>query len=254
MNSSVETLQGLTVMVTRPQEQAGNLAGLIEKNGGVAFLYPVINIDDTDDTEQRDQLLHRLPAFDIAIFISPTAVRKTFEIINALPSNVMVAAIGSSTVLALNNQGIKVSIAPEGHDSEALLQHAQLQPGLLAGKSVIIFRGQGGRELLGDTLVSRGASVVYAEVYKRMRNDSLPPLSAEELRAIDIIAVTSNEGLQNLYDLAGERVLLTETPLLVPGIRCQNLAEKLGFSQIFRAASATDRDCMLALQKWAATR
>lgn len=252
MTLPANTLQGLKIMVTRPQQLANHLVGLIEGKGGQTFLYPVITILGPGDTEQLEKTLKQLSDFDIAIFISPTAVSKTLERINTLPVGIDVAAIGSSTVAALHNAAIKVAIKPQGHDSEALLQHQQLQTENLRGKKVVIFRGQGGRELLGNTLASRGATVSYAEMYRRIRNDKLPPLTTDNLKSVNIIAITSNEGLQNLYDLAADKTTLLDTPLLVPGSRSRSFAETLGFRTIIRSENATDEACIKALEHWAA--
>jgi uroporphyrinogen-III synthase len=244
-------LHGLTVLVTRPIELAKQLASKIERLGAHSIIYPVISIEAPDNSAQRDQLLQQLDDFDIAIFISPTAVTKTFEHIKGLPSPLQVAAIGSSTEKSLEQQKVAVSIKPEGHNSEALLRHAQLQAEQINGKSIVIFRGVGGREHLGNTLQSRGAKIYYAEMYQRVRPQHSAPLTNKELNAISIITVSSNQGLQNLFDLTTNTTLLCQKPLLVPGERGEQLAKTLGFTNVIQSDNATDNACVDALQKWA---
>ena len=69
---------------------------------------------------------------------------------------------------ALARHGIHDVISPPlRFDSEALLELPQLTD--VNGRRVIIFRGDGGRELLGETLAARGASVEYVSCYRRGR-------------------------------------------------------------------------------------
>lgn len=243
-------LHGLTVLITRPTELAKQLASKTEQLGARSIIYPVISIEAPDNTTQRDQLLQQLDDFDIAIFISPTAVTKTFEHIKHLPSPLQVAAIGSSTEKTLEQHKVAVSIKPEGHNSEALLRHVQLQAEQINGKSIVIFRGEGGREQLGNTLQSRGAKVYYAEMYQRVRPQDTVPLTDNELDAISIITVSSNQGLQNLFDLTTNTALLCQKPLLVPGERGEQLAKTLGFTHVIQSDNATDNACIDALLKW----
>ena len=251
MDTVAADLQGLNVLVTRPKDLASPLANMIEHDGGNAILYPVINIEETSAPANRDKILSQLSTFDIAIFISPTAAAKTFDNIEALPPALQVAAIGSGTEKALENHNVKVSITSEGHTSEELLCHKQLQPDVVEGKSIVIFRGVGGREQLGNTLKARGAKVRYAEMYRRTRPQHLASLSNDELNDISIITVTSNEGLQNLYNLTNNSALLKRKALIVPGDRCKQLAQSLGFTEIIQSANATDSACMAALKAWA---
>ncbi len=244
-------LHGLTILVTRPVELAQQLASKIEQLGAQPIIYPVISIETTPDSSKTDQLLQQLDSFDIAIFISPSAVTATFERINRLPSLLQVAAIGSSTENALNQHKVAVNIKPEGHNSEALLALKPLQTDAVKGKSIIIFRGTGGREQLGDTLISRSAEVQYAEMYQRVLPQNAVSLSDDELNNLNIITVTSGEGLRNLFDLTDNTDLLCHIPLLVPGERCQQLAKTLGFNPVIQSDNATDAACIEALLQWA---
>ena len=105
----------------------------------------------------------------------------------------------------------------------------------VAGQRIAIFRGDGGREVLGDTLAARGASIEYAECYRRSRPDAsagglLRQWSRNEINAV---TVTSTEGLRNLYDMLGKlgRQWLKTTPVFVPHERILEVTRELGLEQ-----------------------
>jgi uroporphyrinogen-III synthase len=223
------------VLVTRPREQAAALAALIVEAGGVPILFPAIEIASPTDPDRFHGIADRLEQFDLAIFISPTAVQKTFELLQARrprwPGHLRVAAIGGGSARELERQGFTaVLVAPGDADSEALLASPEL--GDVHAKNIVIFRGEGGRELLGDTLVARGARVEYAQSYARAR----PAISAEPAwarKALDAVTVSSSEGLENLDALlrAWRRDWLRESPLFVPHARVAAQAARLGASE-----------------------
>jgi len=68
------------VLVTRPREQASGLAALILEAGGEPILFPAIEIAGPADPNPFFGMADRLEQFDLAIFISPTAVQKAFEL------------------------------------------------------------------------------------------------------------------------------------------------------------------------------
>ena len=164
-------LTGKSIVITRPAQQAQELAAMIREAGGVPVLFPVLEIRDVEDLKPLLELISRLPGFDLAVFISPNAVNKAMNLITArggLPRGILCAAIGRGSVKELARFGVTDAIAPSRRfDSEALLELPQLSE--VRGKKVVIFRGDGGRELLGDTLAARGARVEYAECYRRGR-------------------------------------------------------------------------------------
>jgi uroporphyrinogen-III synthase len=100
------------------------------------------------------------------------------------------------------------------------------------GRRVVIFRGAGGREVLGAALRGRGAAVEYAECYRRVKPmlDAAPLLEAWSRPGLDAIVVTSSEGLRNFADMIGPdgRERLPETPLFVPHPRIAEAAQGLG--------------------------
>ena len=218
-------LENKTILITRPEGLANSLLQRIKDLGGTALHYPVIRITNVEESDTLNFIINNLPIFDIAIFISPTAVIKTLEIIKTLPKNIEIAVIGRSTQTMLNKQGYSVQMVPDDFNTESL----------------IIFRGVGGRDLLADTLKQRGAEVAYAETYQRTIN-SLPSLSEDEINSIDVLSITSNEGLQNLYDLTDDssKTKLTSLALIVPGSRAFKLAQSLGFKDIVLANNASD--------------
>jgi uroporphyrinogen-III synthase len=226
------------VLVTRPAAQAERLCSLIEAAGGEAVRLPAIEIRGPADPGPLDAVVAALDSYDLAVFISVNAVNRGLDFIlsrRAWPAGTLVATVGVSSAAAVAQHGLKVDLLPEhSFNSEALLALDELQD--MTGKRVVIFRGNGGRELLRDALVSRGASVDYVAVYQRV----CPEVAAETMQQLlqpgflACITITSNETLENLYTMAGPRgqPLLREIPLVVVGERQAALAARLGFTQL----------------------
>ncbi len=239
-------LAGRGIVVTRPAQQAGPLAEMIRAAGGTPIIFPVLEILDTADIQPLVDAIDRLDSFDLAIFISPNAVLRAMNQIaarRAWPDGLHAAAIGKGSVKELKRFGIVDVIAPtRTFDSERLLELPQLQA--VAGQRVVIFRGEGGRELLGDTLAARGASVEYVECYRRARPraDAAPLLRAWARNEVHAVIVTSSEGLRNLFEMIGKlgQSWLRRTPLLVPHSRIAAAARELGCTNIVESAPGDD--------------
>ncbi len=245
-------LHNLKVLVTRPRQRAAGLCRLIEQAGGVPLQFAAMEIADPADSGTREYAREHLSEFSLAIFISPTAVEKTLEYLQTLPDSLGLSAIGSRTAQALESRNLSLAIMPDGHDTESLLAQPQMQRGRIAGTKIIIFKGEGGRELLADSLRARGADVFCADMYRRSAPASAAGLD-QLLQDTDVITVSSNEGLQNLYDLAADKQGLLSRGLVVPGERAGALAKKLGFSKIAVARNATDGAIVEALKNNAIT-
>lgn len=233
-------LAGRTIVVTRPRAQAGALADAIEAAGGQPLLFPLLDISPADDRRPLQAAAERLAGFRLAVFISPNAVDHAVPALLAggpWPAGTIPAAVGQGTVKALAAHGVHGCVAPtERFDSEALLALPEMQAEAVAGRRVAIFRGDGGRELLADTLRERGADVECVACYRRS-----PPaggagtlINAWGAGALDAVTVSSSEGLRYLWDMLdeGSRARLSATPVFVPHARIADNARALGLAEV----------------------
>ena len=233
------SLAGRGVVITRPRELADSLAAAIARRGGRPILFPAIAIEELPPPGA----LQRLGDFQLVVFVSPSAVRVALRALGHWPSGLAAAAIGAGTRRELERHGVGGVISPQsGADSEALLAAPELAD--VAGKRVLIVRGEGGRAFLGNTLAARGALVEYAECYRRTR----PPSDAAELIAdwrrgqVHAVTVSSAEGLDNFLAMTGGEghALLAKTPLFVPHPRIAGHARMQGVPEVMVSGPGDD--------------
>lgn len=226
----------LCVLVTRPAGQAQGLCDLVIAAGARAIRLPAIEILPPADPADLDRVINVLDQYDLAVFISVNAVQTGLAAIQSVrswPDTLKLATVGPASAAAVAASGLSVDLQPaQSYSSEGLLELDELQD--LHGRRVVIFRGNGGRDTLRDALSARGAQVEYVEVYRR----GCPPdgdklLQLLKRNELDVITATSNETLQNLYDMAGPegQPLLRQLPLVIASNRQAALAARLGFSK-----------------------
>jgi len=244
-------LQGVTVLVTRPQAQAAWLSREICLHAGNPLALPLLEIHPLPLTGTMQPVLAQLSHADMLIFVSANAVEHGLRYLPSLPTTLQVGAIGAATAECLRESGIRVDLVPARFDSEGFLAMPQVQN--LQGKSVIIVRGTGGREKLADALRARGAQVQYLEVYQR----ACPHWAAADVQTAlraDVITVTSSEALDNLASLAhlpGAESLWAK-PLVVFHDRIAGRAHELGFTLKPVVTEHPSDDALLtALLQWA---
>jgi uroporphyrinogen-III synthase len=244
-------LAGVTVLVTRPAAQAGELVAAIDAAGGRSIVFPVIQITPRSPQDIAADLAG-LAAPDIVIFVSRNAVEHGL----AWSGEGAIAAVGPATAAAIEAAARVVDIRPaSGFDSESLLEEPALRD--VGGKTIRIIRGSGGRELLATTLRERGATVDYLEVYARhapAHTEQEIAAVAQQLEDREIVAVVimSVESFHNLLALRPRSChrALAETRLVTPASRvikevtdrlpgcAVTLADGPGADEIVRAIAA----------------
>jgi len=234
-----QLLRGRKIVVTRPRAQASKLAGLIVEQGGEAVVFPLLEISPVADYGPLCSVTANLETYSLAIFISPNAVAFSLPDILASrtwPRSLRPVAIGQSTVGLLASYGLADTLVPAARfDSEAVLELPEMQRASVAGRRVLILRGNGGRELLADQLRERGAEVDCVSCYQRSAPpDAAPLVALWRYGWLDALTISSSEGLRNLVDLLDDRtrVCLRSTPVFVPHQRIADLAKELALQRV----------------------
>jgi uroporphyrinogen-III synthase len=247
-------LQDVGVLVTRPARQAAGLAAQLAALGASPILFPATIILPPADRSRLGQIHATLDRFDIAIFVSANAAEFGVPAPQSWPARLRTFAPGPGTAAALAAVGIHDVTIPEiSFDSEGLLALAALNQ--VSGQRIAIFRGEGGRDLLGDTLRARGAHVEYADCYRRAAPRSGAEELADALNAgrIHALTITGSEGLDNLCALLDPdaRSRLQRLPTFVPHPRIAEHARRLGFQAI--ATEGADAGLIAGLLEWFAS-
>lgn len=241
-------LRDIGVLVTRPAEQSGRLMQRLGELGAQPFLFPALALVAPRQPERLAAQLAVIQDDHWLLFISPSAVRFGLAALRqAMPAidlrQLRAAAVGGGTAAALHAAGVEQVLAPQhGADSEHLLQLPQFAD--MTGQRVLILRGEGGRELLAETLRARGATVEYAECYRRARpeSDPFPLRQALAQQRIQAITLFSGETLDNLLVLLDREsaAVARALPLFVPHPRIAQHAGSLGFTQVVTTESGED--------------
>ncbi|MGL6161028.1 uroporphyrinogen-III synthase [Microbulbifer sp.] len=248
-------LRSRRILITRPAHQSRGWRAQLEAAGATVDSIPMLAIEAIDSGPEQQAIKNHILNFDLAdhsVFVSQNAVRIGFDWIEdywpQLPKGPRYYAVGAATARALRERGVPVEADGDTMDSEALLALPALRD--IAGQRALIFRGRGGRTLIGETLRQRGARVDYCELYRRL----LPPDAPQQLAAYaqqpDAISVHSGETLANLAQCIGQsgRESLRDALLVCPSRRVAEQARELGFARVRAARNAGDSAMLEALR------
>ncbi len=200
-----EPLSGIGVLVTRPARQAVAFAARIAALGGTPIVVPAIAILPPADAAALARAQAALGDYDYAVFVSANAVEYGAPAARNWPAGLIAFAPGPGTAEALAAAGIDGARVPvTTFDSDGLLALPEFAAP--QGRRVVVFRGEGGREQLGDALRSRGAEVDHVACYRRAPPGDARAALAEAFaqRRVDAVTITSGEGLDNLWNLADD--------------------------------------------------
>jgi uroporphyrinogen-III synthase len=249
------------VVITRPRAQGEPLARAVAALGREAVLLPLLEIAPLPDQTALRQALAGLAGYALVAFVSPNAIDAAFAHIDAWPAGVEIAVVGEGSRTALARHGIHPDNATihspasgQPSDSEHLLRALDLPR--LAGRRVLIVRGESGRELMADGFAAAGALVDTVAAYRRSvpaLGPELAALLAELLRAPNHWIITSSEALRGLHGLVGELdavdgvAKLRQQHLIVPHDRIAETARALGLARLTLSGSG-DAGVLAALQ------
>ncbi|MCW3480802.1 uroporphyrinogen-III synthase [Neisseriaceae bacterium JH1-16] len=235
------SLAGRTVLVTRPAAQGVALAARLAAAGAMPLAFPLLEI------VPQPAALAALPGLaeraDWLVFVSPSAIDVTWPALADHPVSAKLACVGAPSARRLAALAGRPVLHPaSGADSTALLAEAALSD--VAGQRVLIVRGVGGRAELAEGLAARGATVEFAEVYRRV--DATPDWAAFDSAAaagtLVAACVTSIEIAERLFSLAGRPREATLQSLLysVPHARIAERLAQLGARHVVTTPAGDD--------------
>ena len=229
-----------SVLFTRPLGQGEELVTALEDHGWHCIRQPLLEIQPFQTDSHTEflaikQHILNLCDFDVVISVSSNASTLAVDWIDQywpqIPEGIHWYAVGPSSALPFKKLGIEFIVPAKNH-SEGLLLLDGLQD--MTHKKVLILRGKGGRELLADTLKSRGASVQYAQLYERVplrfSDGELAKLLSQ--RQIHYALITSAEMAQQLAHELTPLSAGLNLYLIVPSERIAKIATTLGFEKV----------------------
>jgi uroporphyrinogen-III synthase len=190
-------LEGKTIVVTRPREQAASLAEPLGHLGAEVLLAPTIRIVPRMlDDEIVRIVLNDLPLYRLIIFTSVNGVGIFLGYLTELGlpltslDAAIVAAVGPTTASALEERGVSCAVVAEDFIAEGLLDTLRERAVAPAGTRVLIPAARRTRTVLNDALSASGAVVKLLPVYDTLPAEALQ-VPAERIERADFITFTS---------------------------------------------------------------
>lgn len=248
---------GCRILVTRPAHQSAPLQRAIEARGGEALLFPTIVIGPPADEGPWQAVADRLEGFDWLVFASVNAVTAFAERLAARglawPEAPGYAAIGAKTATALEERCGRAVLTPPDFLSESFLELPEMSREQVAGRRILLVRGEGGRELLPQTLAERGARVTRLPVYARQPPQASPQPVHQALveGGLDAVVLTSPDTFVNLLGVLDEaaRTALAQVVLVAISPVTARAVTERGFAPPVVAPEASDEGLLQALDE-----
>jgi uroporphyrinogen-III synthase len=237
-------------VITRPAGTAAALARRVRALGGVPILLPGLSLRGVDDEHAVRDELQAAWGDEWIIFTSPAAVRHALALA-PLQTTASVLAVGQGTARALRRRGASAVLTPGRQDSEGLLAHAALQD--IRHRHIALIGAPGGRGLLREQLLARGAQLREVHVYRR----APPRLNRRHIDRVQALPASARvlwssiEALTCLHEQLPPSAwaTLSAATAVVSSERLAVAARETGFRQIVRAASALSADLLQAAAK-----
>jgi uroporphyrinogen III methyltransferase/synthase len=206
-------LFGKRILVTRPREQADDLAQRLEAMGAEAVVAPMIRIEPPDDYGPLDAACATAGTFDWIIFASINAVDAFMQRLHGMGRDLRtlgtcrVCAVGPTTAERLGRYGLQVDLVPREFRAEAVAA-AIADVSEVGGLKILVPRADIGREVAVEELRKRGADVVEVVAYRTVMAESEregePDIYRMLLdRRIDAVTFTSASAVRNFVKVVG---------------------------------------------------
>ena len=156
-------LKGKNVVVTRPADRIGTLAGQLRQLGADVTEYPCIRTVARQPSPQLDQAIENLSQYRWLVFTSPAGPGIFFDRLRSAGKDartlagLKLAAIGPKTASELERYGVMADLVPEVYDSEHLAVAMAREEG-----PVLLCRASRGSSALPEIFAKNG--IPFADI------------------------------------------------------------------------------------------
>ncbi|GBC77478.1 Uroporphyrinogen-III synthase [bacterium HR08] len=198
-----------TVLITRPRDQAQELADLLRDAGAHPLIFPAIEIAPPQSWDACDERIRRIADYTDVIFTSPNAVRfflercaRFFDLAHLRTRTFH--AVGPKTAEAIAAYGLPIAPLPEACDAAHLAEALASEP--TASQRRFLFpRGDLAEETLPRRLREAGLSVDEVIVYRTVKPDPPPEVRQAVWTAlahgkIRVVAFFSPSSVRNFLE------------------------------------------------------
>lgn len=246
------------IIITRPTGQARRLGELMQAATQAVYpsvriiSLPLLTIIPKNDPALLTQLRTGLQRATLIIFVSPNAIECAMRAIDDLGSSwdklvnpgSKIGVVGQSSQEALSRHGVaKDSIlvpAQDESDSDGLWKVLQANITDWSKQSILMIKGEGGRETLIEHLRSVGAALEILSIYSRVPLDLASPLwraCAELDPRHTLWTLTSSEAVRHLGERCqnsnqSPKLSIATSHALCSHTNIANAAQQIGFQNI----------------------
>lgn len=245
----------MTILVVRPAPACDELVASLQQKHMKAIAAPLQTFSLGKQGEQWVKFCQAPTRQTAVVAVSPRAVHFADQILSSTkstwPRNIHYIAVGKATADAFISHAKIHAQIPERQDSEGLYHCLNSQQ--KSFMKVVILRGNGGREFLGQQLCQNGVNVCYVEVYQRHWDSELAKayLPHWQNQGVNTLVISSGEQLMQFVQCIpnASQSWFKHCRLFVPSERVYHQAKSLGFHLVHCVHGASNHHFLDALQK-----
>ena len=245
-------LFGRSVLVTRPKDQAAEFSARLTALGARVIELPLIEIRPALDHGALELAAASSGQYDWVVFTSVNAVDAFMRALAALSQDaralggVRLCAVGPATAARLASYHLLVDLVPQEYHAEGAFAALEAQ-GSLAGRTLLLPKGDLGRDVLAERLREAGAFVTEVTAYRTVAREALGDDEPDVYRmlldgTLDCVSFTSGSAVRTFVTLFGEDAaadLLRRTAVASIGPATTDVAASLGIAVSIQPAQHT---------------
>ncbi|WP_373099454.1 MULTISPECIES: uroporphyrinogen-III synthase [Pasteurellaceae] len=244
----------MAVLITRPDQRGEQLADMLNKAGIAAIHLPLFTIEPGAELNDLPNKINQLKSGDYVFAVSRHAVDYAAATLKHTGfhwrSDLHYFTVGQRTAAYFAGQSEQCVAYPLVQESsEGLLALPAMSD--LSGKSILILRGNGGREFFAEQAGIRGAEVSGVACYQRMpiAYHHAEQTSLCKRAGVNTIVATSMDILTALMDFVpeNEHNWLTGCRLITVSRRIAQFAEQAGWKNVIISPRADNQTLLHTL-------